>query len=72
MPLQSLVSEPALARIGKLADGGDPAAKNLATYWVGQGVGLMNNSISAKTVVYDFMQDYAAATERLNSTLSDD
>lgn len=71
MPLQSLVSEPALTRIGKLAEAGDPAAKNLATYWVGQGVGLMNNSVSAKTVVYDFMQDYATATERLSNTLAD-
>ena len=43
MPLQGLVSEPALRKIDKLAEGGDPAAKRLATYWVGQGVGLMND-----------------------------
>ena len=65
MPLQSLVSEPALRKIDKLAEGGDPAAKRLATYWVGQGVGLMNNSMSVRSVVFDFMQDFAEAAERL-------
>ncbi len=70
MPLQSLVSEPALRKIDKLAEAGDPQAKNLATYWVGQGVGLMNNSVSARTVVYDFMEDYAGAAERLAQSIS--
>ena len=69
MPLQSLVSEPALHKIDKLAEGGDPAAKRLATYWVGQGVGLMNASTSVRSVVFDFMQDFAAATERLGGLL---
>jgi NAD(P)H-dependent flavin oxidoreductase YrpB (nitropropane dioxygenase family) len=70
MPLQGLVSEPALRKIDKLAQAGDPAAKNLATYWVGQGVGLMNDTLSARTVVFDFMEDYAAAAERLANTIS--
>jgi len=65
MPLQSLVSEPALAKIDKLALSGDPGAKALATYWVGQGVGLMNESTSVRSVVYEFKQDFAAACERL-------
>lgn len=69
MPLQSLVSEPALRKINKLAEAGDPQAKNLATYWVGQGVGLMNDSVSARTVVYEFMEDFAAAAERLSATI---
>jgi NAD(P)H-dependent flavin oxidoreductase YrpB (nitropropane dioxygenase family) len=69
MPLQSLVSEPALRKIDKLAAAGDPQAKQLATYWVGQGVGLMNNSVGARTVVYEFMEDYLAAVERLSGTL---
>ena len=69
MPLQSLVSEPALRKIDKLAEGGDPAAKRLATYWVGQGVGLMNASTSVRSVVFDFMQDFAAAAERLGGLL---
>ncbi len=71
MPLQSLVSEPALKKIDKLAEGGDPAAKRLATYWVGQGVGLMNNPTSVRNVVFDFMADFAQAAERLGGMLSE-
>lgn len=71
MPLQGLVSGPALARIDKLAEAGDPNAKRLATYWVGQGVGLMNVEQSARAVVYDFMEDFAAATERMASIMDD-
>lgn len=67
MPLQSIVTEPPMARITKLAEGGHQGAQQLASYFVGQGVGLMNDSVSAKTVVYEFMQDFLAATERLNS-----
>jgi len=71
MPLQSLVSEPALRKIDKLAEGGDPAAKRLATYWVGQGVGLMNNPTSVRNVVFEFMEDFAEAAERLGGMLSE-
>ena len=71
MPLQSLVSEPALARINKLAEAGDPGARNLATYWVGQGVGLMNTSMSTRAVVYEFMQDFADAAERLSGLMDE-
>lgn len=67
MPLQSLVSEPALRKIDKLAEAGDPGARQLATYWVGQGVGLMNQPLSVRQVVYNFMEDFGAASERLAS-----
>ena len=65
MPLQSLVSEPALGKVTKLAEGGHQGARQLATYWVGQGVGMMNQSLSTRQVVYDFMEDFLAAHERL-------
>ncbi|MEQ8860712.1 MAG: nitronate monooxygenase [Pseudomonadales bacterium] len=71
MPLQSLVSEPALRAIDKLAQGGDPGARKLATYWVGQGVGLMNSAQSVRSVVMDFIEDFAVAAERLGSYLED-
>ena len=71
MPLQSLVSEPALAKIDKLAQAGDPGAKKLATYWVGQGVGLMNQSTSVRHVVQEFIEDFAAAAERLGALVND-
>ncbi len=71
MPLQGLVSGPALSRIDKLAEAGDPNAKRLATYWVGQGVGLMNNPVSARNVVYSFMEEFAESCERLGQALAD-
>ena len=71
MPLQSLVSEPALSKIAKLADSGHAGAKQLTTYFVGQAVGLMNHVQSARQVVYEFMEDFAAATDRLNEFMGD-
>lgn len=66
MPLQSLVSEPALRRVDKLAEGGHAGAQQLATYWVGQGVGLMNQSMSTAAVVQAFKEDFLRAYERLS------
>jgi NAD(P)H-dependent flavin oxidoreductase YrpB (nitropropane dioxygenase family) len=71
MPIMSLVSEPALAKVGKLAEGGHAGAKQLATYWVGQGVGLMNDVQDTRTVVREFIEDYLAAVERLGRTLEE-
>lgn len=71
MPLQGLISGPALARIDKLAEAGDPNARRLATYWVGQGVGLMNSPVSARSVVYSFMEEFAESSERLRLALED-
>ena len=67
MPLQPMVAEPALQKVNKLAAGGHDGAKDLATYWVGQGVGLMNQSISASDVVQEFKEDFISAYERLNN-----
>ena len=69
MPLQGLLSRPVMDKIDKLAAGGHEGEKQLATYYVGQAVGLMNSEQSVRSVVYDFMEDYAAAVERLNRTM---
>jgi NAD(P)H-dependent flavin oxidoreductase YrpB (nitropropane dioxygenase family) len=69
LPLQSMISEPALRRIDVLATKGHPGAQALATYWVGQGVGLMNKEMPARDVVMAFIEDYLAATERLSNSL---
>ena len=71
MPLQSQVTEAPLARVTKLAQVGHEGANQLVTSWVGQGVGLMNTTQSAKAIVYEFMQDYLEASERLSSSLQD-
>ena len=69
MPLQSLLVEPALLRIDKLAQSGHAGARDLATYWVGQGVGLMNQEKTAAAVVQEFKVDFLDACERLTASL---
>ena len=69
MPLQSLISEPALGKVERLSEGGHRGAQDLATYWVGQGVGLMNASQSVRNVVYDFKEDFINAHERLSKAV---
>lgn len=71
MPLQSMVSEPALRKVDKLAEGGHSGAKALATYWVGQGVGLMNQSTSVRAVVHEFKEDFLRAYERLATAVGE-
>jgi NAD(P)H-dependent flavin oxidoreductase YrpB (nitropropane dioxygenase family) len=69
MPMQSLIAEPAIHRATKAAEGGNAKARDLVTYFVGQGVGMVENITSARSVVQDFMTDYAEAVERLNESL---
>jgi NAD(P)H-dependent flavin oxidoreductase YrpB (nitropropane dioxygenase family) len=71
MPLQTLVSEPALRHLDKLADGGHEGAKALSTYWVGQAVGLMNQTESAGQVVQRFKEEFAEAFDRLAEALEE-
>jgi NAD(P)H-dependent flavin oxidoreductase YrpB (nitropropane dioxygenase family) len=71
MPLQSLLSEPVMRRIDVLAEQGNPGARELATYWVGQGVGLMNKATTVRDVIYDMSQEFAEAAEHLASVLAD-
>lgn len=61
MPLMSLVSESAIRRIDKAADAGNAAARPLVTYFVGQGVGLVDNIKSARQVVQEFKEEFADA-----------
>ena len=69
MPLQGMISGPALHRVDTAAAGGNAGATELATYFVGQGVGLLHTIKPAARVVQEFMEDFAAAAERLQQTL---
>ena len=69
MPLQSMVSDTCMKKVLKLANGGHKGATQLASYFVGQGVGLMKTSQSTRSVVEEFMRDYLEAVERLSATL---
>jgi NAD(P)H-dependent flavin oxidoreductase YrpB (nitropropane dioxygenase family) len=69
MPMQSLIAEPAIRKATKSAEGGNAKARDLVTYFVGQGVGLVDNVTSARSVVQSFMEDYASSVETLNGAL---
>ena len=67
MPLQTMVSEPALAIVNKQAEIGHKGAKDLSTYWVGQGIGLVNETITAGQTVQKFKEEFIVAYERVTS-----
>ncbi len=71
MPLQSIISDTSMSKVLKLANGGHEGARELASYFVGQGVGLMKTSQSTRGVVMDFLEDYLRAVERLQGTLGE-
>ena len=71
MPLQGMISRPALAKVDKLAEAGHKGAKEIATYYVGQAVGLMTHEMRARDVVFEFKRDFADAVERLAGTMED-
>jgi hypothetical protein len=66
-----MLCEPVLRRVDRLAQAGHPGAQALATYFVGQGVGLMNKVKPAREVVAEFIDDYIAAAQRLGASLED-
>lgn len=69
MPLMGMVSEPSFARIEKSVRNGNNSGRELVSYFVGQGVGLVDQVRSAKSVVQDFKQDFADAIIRLNNLI---
>ena len=69
MPLQGILSRPPMDKIDRLAASGHEGAAALATYYVGQAVGLMNQEKSARSVVYEFMEDFGESVDRLAKTL---
>ena len=69
MPLQGILSRPAMDKIDTKAAVGHAGAVALSTYYVGQAVGLMNEEKSVKAIVYEFMEDYVEAVERLANTI---
>lgn len=72
MPLMGMVSEPAFARIERAAAAGNTEARGLVSYFVGQGVGLVEQERSARAVVQDFREEFAAAISALVDSLGED
>lgn len=71
MPYQSLISEPAIRACDIAAQKGDPAAREMVTYFVGQGVGLVDQVRPAGQVVQDFKMEFAEAIERMTALVGD-
>ena len=65
MPLQGIISEPAMARVNRSAEGGNESARALVSYFVGKGVGLVDCVLSCRSVVEAFMAEFADALEDL-------
>ncbi|MGO9266264.1 MAG: nitronate monooxygenase [Candidatus Binataceae bacterium] len=61
MPFQTMLSEPALAAAQHAAERGNAKARELVTYFVGQGVGMVDSIKSSRTVVQEFMEEFAEA-----------
>jgi NAD(P)H-dependent flavin oxidoreductase YrpB (nitropropane dioxygenase family) len=71
MPYQSLISEGALRAVERSAAAGNPAARDLVTYFVGQGVGLIDSVKSARQVVEEFKLDFADALDDLQKLVQE-
>jgi len=71
MPLMTLVSEGALRSVDKAAAAGNPKAREMVTYFVGQGVGLVDSVRGAGQVVQDFKAEFLDAVEHMNHLIED-
>jgi NAD(P)H-dependent flavin oxidoreductase YrpB (nitropropane dioxygenase family) len=71
MPLMSLVSENALRSVERSAAAGNDKAREMVTYFVGQGVGLIDSVRSAGQVVQAFKEEFLEAVEHMNDLVSE-
>jgi NAD(P)H-dependent flavin oxidoreductase YrpB (nitropropane dioxygenase family) len=71
MPLQTMLTARAQQRINRYAGTEGSGAYQLATYYVGQGVGLMDRIRPARQVVEQMVTDYLAVAERFAAQLKD-
>jgi NAD(P)H-dependent flavin oxidoreductase YrpB (nitropropane dioxygenase family) len=69
MPLQTMLTASAQQRINRSAGAGGSGATELATYFVGQGVGLMDRIRPARQVVEQMVADYLAVAENFAAQL---
>ncbi|MCP3406714.1 nitronate monooxygenase [Bradyrhizobium sp. CCGB01] len=71
MPLQSIVSRDAFNSIDRAAASGNAKARDLVSYFVGQGVGLIDSVKSAGAVVQEFKEDFAETVEHMNALVAE-
>jgi NAD(P)H-dependent flavin oxidoreductase YrpB (nitropropane dioxygenase family) len=63
------LAQPAFAKIDRAVEKGNVEAKDLASYWVGQGVGLIDSVRSTGHVVQEFKEQFGEAILNLNTLL---
>ena len=71
MPLQSVISRDAFHAIDRAAAAGNTRARDLVSYFVGQGVGLIDSVKSAGSVVQEFKEDFLDAVEHMNALVEE-
>ena len=71
MPLQSIISRDAFNSIDRAAAAGNIQARDLVSYFVGQGVGLIDSVKSAGAVVQEFKEDFVDAVEHMNALMEE-
>jgi len=71
MPQMSMLAAPSFELIDKAAERADSPARELVSYWVGQGVGLVEQIGSAGKVVQTFKEEFADALASLQAQLDD-
>ncbi len=71
MPLMSLISRDAFRSIERSAAAGNPKAREMVSYFVGQGVGLIEEVRSAGQVVQSFKEEFLEAVEHLSGLLEE-
>ena len=71
MPLQSIISRDAFNSIDRSAAAGNARAHELVSYFVGQGVGLIDSVKSAGAVVQEFKEDFVEAVEHMNALVAE-
>ena len=70
MPMQPELGYYVLERATKSAEAGNEKARQVVNYLVGQGVGMIDTSKSARAVVQEFMEDFVQAGERMQELLA--
>ncbi|QAU48197.1 nitronate monooxygenase [Bradyrhizobium guangzhouense] len=71
MPLQSIISRDAFNSIDRAAAAGNAKARDLVSYFVGQGVGLIDSVKSAGALVQEFKEEFAEAVEHINALVAE-
>jgi NAD(P)H-dependent flavin oxidoreductase YrpB (nitropropane dioxygenase family) len=72
MPLQSALVADAQRRIQRVAHKTGSGARELATYFVGQVVGQMNEPKSTRRVVAEMVEEFVATMERLDRLVGEE